>query len=321
MNAIVRYLEKELPRINEFLDAEIDKLDPIVQPAARHVMAAGGKRLRPILTILTARAFQATADVYPLACSLEFLHSATLLHDDILDDAALRRGQKAAHVSFGKGSTILTGDVLLALANKLVADYDIPRLNAVLAEAIMRTATGEVMEIANVRNTALTRDEYHEIITGKTAYLFQGACECGAILAGKGSKVERAAHDYGLNLGIAFQLVDDALDYVSPSDVMGKPSGGDLREGKITLPLIMYLEQLEAGHRDALLNKFVAGSFTEEEAKTIADEVADGGMTDATRAVAREYVAKAEKALEVFPDGEEKDILQSILEFVITREK
>lgn len=321
MNDILKYLEGELPRINAYLDEQAENLDPIVRPAVKHVLGAGGKRLRPLLTILCARSFSAEADLYPLACSLELLHSATLLHDDILDDAELRRGQEAAHVAFGRSTTILAGDVLLALANRLVADYGLPRLTAVLSQAIMLTVTGEMQEIANVRNTALTREEYIEIITGKTAYLFQAAAECGAILAGRGPEAEQAAYDYGLNLGIAFQLVDDALDYVSPSDVMGKPSGGDLKEGKMTWPLIAWLETLPEAERAEVLQKLTDDAFTDEDITRIADAVADGGHAEATRDMARSYVDKARTALDVFPEGPERSILASVLDFVIAREK
>lgn len=321
MNAIARYLQDELPRINAFLDAEAAKLDPVVRPAVEHVLGAGGKRLRPLLTILCARALKVETDLYPLACSLELLHSATLLHDDILDDADLRRGKVAAHLQFGKAGTILAGDVLLALANRLVADYGIPRLTAVLSEAIMRTATGEVMEIANVRNTALSEADYYEIITGKTAYLFQGACECGAILSGRGPEAEQAAHDYGLYLGIAFQLVDDALDYVSPSEVMGKPAGGDLREGKMTLPLLMYMQALPAAQREALAEKIKGETFGEGEIERIAADVVERGFAEQTRETARDYLQKAEQTLAYFPDGPEKDIMKDILSLVISRDK
>ncbi|WP_028587680.1 polyprenyl synthetase family protein [Desulfocurvus vexinensis] len=321
MNSIARYLQDELPRINAFLDAQTARLDPVVRPAAQHVLGAGGKRLRPLLALATARALGCAADPYPLACSLELLHSATLLHDDILDAAAMRRGRAAAHLEFGRTGTILAGDVLLALANRLVADYDIPRLNAVLAEAILRTVTGEIMEIASVRDTAMSQERYYEIITGKTAYLFQGACQCGAILAGCGEAAEQAAHDYGLNLGIAFQLVDDALDYVSPLEVTGKPSGGDLREGKMTLPLILYLRTLPPAGRQELEDRFTRGELDADAARQIADQVATSGCAEATRDAARGYAALAAQALETFPPGPERELLADILDLVLSRNK
>lgn len=321
MNDILQYLAGELPRINAFLDEQAAGLDPVVRPAAQHVLAAGGKRLRPLLTIVTARALGVGDEVYPLACSLELLHSATLLHDDILDDAALRRGRQTAHLAFGKSSTILAGDVLLALANKLVADYGIPRLTAVLSEAIMRTVTGEVMEIAHVRDTALTHEDYMRIITGKTAYLFQGACQCGAILAGADAGLERAAHDYGLHLGISFQLVDDALDYVSPAEVTGKPSGGDLREGKMTLPFISYLKTLPADEREAAKASFARGGLSDADIAEITATVEERGLVAEALDLAATHVGKAAEALSVFPECPEKGIMQSVLDYVIRRDK
>ena len=321
MNDILQYLQGELPKINVFLKEQAAELSPVVRPAVEHVLAAGGKRLRPLLTIATARALGVGDEVYPLACSLELLHSATLLHDDILDDAELRRGQQATHLAFGKSSAILAGDVLLALANRLVADYDIPRLTSVLSEAIMRTVTGEIVEIANVRNTELSHEQYVEIITGKTAYLFQGACQCGAILARADAEIEQAAHDYGLNLGIAFQLVDDALDYVSPSEVTGKPSGGDLREGKTTMPLIAYLENLEPEERMDVEAAFKAGTLSDDDIERITTEVVDNGLVEATLDEAVRYVDKARTALAAFPEGNEKRIMESVLGYVIRRDK
>ena len=236
---------KELPAINAAIQKEVDALPALVKPVAGHVMEAGGKRLRPMLTILFARALDFRGDnLHTLASSLEFLHSATLMHDDILDNADLRRGKPSAHTRFGITPTILAGDVLLALANEIVARTDIPALTSCISRAIMQTATGEIMEIAAIRNSGITRSEYIEIITGKTAYLIQSACEFGVIAAGGSERVRSAARDFGLNLGIAFQLVDDALDYTSRADTSGKPLGGDLREGKFTLPLLLYLESL-----------------------------------------------------------------------------
>ncbi|NJB68213.1 octaprenyl-diphosphate synthase [Desulfobaculum xiamenense] len=319
---IALYLERELPRINAFLQAETDRLDESVRPPIQHVLAAGGKRLRPLLTLLAARALGAEGDkAYPLACSLEMLHSATLLHDDILDEADLRRGRKSAHIVFGRSETILAGDVLLALANRLVADYGQPRLTAILSEAIMRTAAGEVKEIANVRNTELTNEAYLDIITGKTAYLFQAACECGAIIAGSGPEIEQAAHDYGLYLGIAFQLVDDALDYVSPSDVSGKPSGGDLREGKLTLPLIGYFNSLPADRRAELEARFRDNALSEVETAAILDEITRLGLADRTREAAGKYAERAREALRSFPDRPEREVLDAILHYVLARQK
>lgn len=322
MQDLSRYLEQELPAINSFISSEIAKLDPLVAPAAEHVLSAGGKRLRPMLTILCARAAGTPEqDVYPLACSLEFLHSATLLHDDILDGADLRRGKKAAHLVFTRTETVLAGDVLLALANKLVAGYGDPRLTACLSEAIMRTAAGEVAEIVNLRRRDPERQLYLDIITGKTACLMEAACATGAMLSGANEELVAAMASFGLNLGIAFQMVDDALDYTSPSHVSGKPAGGDLREGKLTLPLILYLDDMEPSKRQKFMDTLGSKDMIGPEIEQTLLEMENGGYATQVRNAAGHYVDNAAKALEPLPESVEKAILSQALSFVLTREK
>lgn len=322
MRALSAFIESELPAINGFLAQETEKLDMLVRPAAAHVLSAGGKRLRPVLAILCARALGLRGEtIYPLACSLEFLHSATLLHDDILDGAVLRRGKTAAHMVFSRTETVLAGDVLLALANMLVASYGDPRLTSCLSEAIMRTVIGEVAEIANTRDMDSSLETYLRIITGKTAYLIEASCMAGAMLAGASDELIQAVSDFGLNMGVAFQLVDDAMDYTSPSTVSGKPAGGDLREGKLTLPLIYYLETLSEERRQTLMAGISAKKLDEETFARLLEDVQSGPHTARARALAGEYADKAGKALAAFPDSEEKKLLACALDFTLHREK
>ena len=323
MNELINYLEQDLPRINEFIDAEIQHLDPSVQEVAQHVLGAGGKRLRPALTLITARCLEISPeiDLLPLACSLEFLHSATLLHDDILDGSAMRRGRPAAHITFGTRETVLAGDVLLALANNLAAKYGDARITGALAEAIMGTATGEIREIARARDTSLSGDEYLTIITEKTALLFKCACLGGALAAKADPNKIEAAGEYGLNLGIAFQLVDDALDYAESPDNTGKPKAGDLREGKMTLPLVMLLESLPESERREVEHGIAADSLDDEQIRSVLTKIAEGGFAEAAREEARNYAKKAGAALAVFPENRERKLLDQILDFVLTRKK
>jgi octaprenyl-diphosphate synthase len=318
-----RLLSEELPRIDAFLAEESARLDDLVRPVAEHVLAAGGKRFRPLLALLTARAagLDPAVNPYPLACSLEFLHTATLLHDDILDGAVLRRGQASTHTVFTKTETILAGDVMLALANQLVAEYGVPRLVACLSRAIMLTAQGEIAEIAASRQTDLHVDDYLAIITGKTAYLIEASTQAGAILAGADENLEQSAAELGLNLGIAFQLVDDALDYVAPSDISGKPAGGDLREGKLTLPLIAYLDGLDKDRRTELLADIKNRALDEQRITAIVEAVVDGGHAERARQRARDYVDKARKALAAFPESTSKELLDACCDFVLSRSK
>lgn len=313
---------KELPAINAAIQKEVEALPALVKPVAGHVMEAGGKRLRPMLTILFARALDFRGDnLHTLASSLEFLHSATLMHDDILDNADLRRGKPSAHTRFGITPTILAGDVLLALANEIVARTDIPALTSCISRAIMQTATGEIMEIAAIRNSGITRSEYIEIITGKTAYLIQSACEFGVIAAGGSERVRSAARDFGLNLGIAFQLVDDALDYTSRADTSGKPLGGDLREGKFTLPLLLYLESLPDDMRRITTQELTDVNLHPVRQDQIIAEITVQGFAERTRDAAKSYLALASQALAVIPECLEKTLLGAMIDFVLTRDK
>jgi octaprenyl-diphosphate synthase len=313
---------KELPAINAAIQKEIDALHPLVRPVAAHVMDAGGKRLRPMLTVLFARALGFREnDLHTLASALEFLHSATLMHDDILDNADTRRGRPAAHTEFGLTPTILAGDALLALANEIVARTGNAALTTCISQAIIQTATGEIMEIAAVRNAGISRAEYIEIITGKTAYLIQSACEFGVIAAGASERQRAAARAFGLNLGIAFQLVDDAMDYTSGAATSGKPLGGDLREGKFTLPLLFYIESLPEAERGDTIRKLTDADLAPAEQDRIISEVVTSGFADRTRDEAKSYLALASQALDVLPVCLEKTLLGAMIDFVLTRDK
>jgi len=322
MSDIADIISREVPAINRYLESATETLNPMVQPVVRHVLLAGGKRLRPLLTILTARAMGYRADdVYPLACSLEFLHSATLLHDDIVDGAKLRRGRESAHVRFGSTHTILAGDVLLALANRLVADYDNPELTKLLSEALLQTATGEILEIAHLRDVDLPLSTYFSIITGKTAYLIQAACQCGAVLAGASPELIQAAADLGHHIGVAFQLVDDALDYTSPATISGKPTGGDLKEGKVTLPLLLYLQGLPFEERRRLAEDFRQDQLSAEDIEYLRGNVVAGGHAEKTREMAGESLAKAQAALAKFPPSPEAELIGDVLAPMLARDK
>jgi octaprenyl-diphosphate synthase len=322
MKELKEYLALEILPVEQAIREQLTGLDPLVKPLAEHVMLAGGKRLRPILCILCARSFGYHGDgVYPLAAAIEFLHSATLLHDDILDNATLRRGRTAAHLEFGVPQTILAGDVLLALANKMVAAYGNPELMRSVSEAIIQTASGEVLELARIGNPLIGREDYFRIVTGKTAWLISAATECGAILAGCRAEAVDAACRFGLNLGIAFQLVDDALDFSAPEEVSGKPRGGDLREGKFTLPLLLYLDSLDHASRAEFAARITGRSLDEQAVRSILSLIERHGCVERTKEFAREYLDTARKALTSFPEGEERTLLEMVLKYVRNREK
>ncbi len=320
MSKLKDFITAELPKINLVLQKELEVLNPLVKEVGEHVLMAGGKRLRPMLTILLSKCLGNTGeDIYPLACSLEFLHSATLIHDDILDDADLRRGRKAAHLIFGVKRAVLAGDALLALANMIVARYDIPSMNFCVAEAILKTASGEIQEIDNLRNPKMDQSTYLEIVTGKTAFLIQAACACGAMVSGVSRNVQSRASSFGMNLGIAFQLVDDALDYAVSTHLLGKPHGNDIREGKITLPLIMFLESLPEQERQALLHKIAHNSLDKAEIEGIISSIQKAGLERRVRQEADFYLKKAINSLLTFPASQERDLMEEMVELVRTR--
>ncbi|MCG8532157.1 MAG: polyprenyl synthetase family protein [Desulfovibrionales bacterium] len=320
MHELLEYLTAQQPKINATLAAETAELNTLVQPVVSHVLTAGGKRLRPLLTLLVAAALgHDNDDTYPLACSVELLHSATLLHDDIIDDASLRRGKPAAHTLFGNTKTVLAGDVLLAQANLIVARYDNARLTQCIAQAIVETATGEIAEIEFLNSTQHPEETYIDIIKGKTAFLLQASCIMGAIHAGGTDTQINAASDFGMNLGIAFQIVDDALDFAVSTKDIGKPVAGDLREGKLTPPLHMYLNSLQGTAREAFVAKFESSTFTEEDVTTIAAAIRELGLDAKTRELANSYLEKAAHALQVLPECPERTILFQTLEYVKSR--
>ncbi|MGL1861009.1 MAG: polyprenyl synthetase family protein [Pseudodesulfovibrio sp.] len=322
MNDLLRYFQRELPGINDFLDAEADQLNGLVKDVAKHILGSGGKRIRPLLTLLFARTMGYTKDdFHAIACSLELLHSATLLHDDYLDDADMRRGKEAAHIVFGRTETILAGDALLALANQMGARYGKAHLSWLLAKGIMETAIGEIEEIQFSKNPSLDRERYMEIIIGKTARLIECACRCGVALAGGTPEQEDAAGEYGLNLGIAFQLVDDALDYASPTSETGKPEGGDLKEGKVTLPLILLMEDSDGAGTEVLMEALGECSLTGDQCESILSQIKEGRYSEKTRDEAAAYVEKAKACLDGFPPGEEVTVLKQAADFVLTRTK
>jgi octaprenyl-diphosphate synthase len=283
------------------------------------VLHAGGKRLRPFLTLLTGRALGCRNEgLFALGAAVEMLHAATLLHDDILDDANLRRGKLAAHKVFALSKVLLAGDAMLAKAISIVSAFGDTRLVECVSEAVMRTAEGEIAEFDYLRNPDLSEADYVAIITGKTAWLLRASCELGAILSGVEAPLARSASNFGLELGIAFQIVDDALDF-SPASGTGKPMGGDLKEGKVTPPLLLYLASLGPEEAAAFKRDFVANAFHPEQLEIIGKRIYAGGFATRAREAAETHLAAAMAALHEFPASEERLALEQMLTYVLLR--
>ncbi|NCC24307.1 MAG: polyprenyl synthetase family protein [Deltaproteobacteria bacterium] len=322
MKELKAYLLREKEPIEASIRQALAGLHPLVRPVAEHVLLAGGKRLRPLLVILSARAGGYDGpDLHALAAALELFHSATLIHDDILDHAETRRGQASTHLEFGLTESVLAGDVLLALANRIVARTGNPALTECVSEAIQETAVGEMLEIAQGRIPDFSEDDYLKIIIGKTAFLIQAAAEFGAILAGRDDQARAAAREFGRHVGIAFQLVDDALDFEADSEHLGKPAGTDLREGKLTLPAILYLKTLESEVRNELVAEITSRRLDHQTLGSLADAIDKGGFSGKTRTQAEEYIAVALKALPAFASGSEARILAQMAQYITTRQR
>ena len=315
------YLDSEIELINAEIQRSIRNLPPYLYDIAAYTALSGGKRIRPILTLASARLFGIQGqELYGLSVIPELIHVATLLHDDVLDHAKMRRGRPAAHIIFGAAPAILAGDALLALANHMAASYGSSRIMQCVSEAVIMTAEGEAHEMKRQHCAYCDNREYVDIVTGKTGWLIRCACRLGTLYAGAADKDVERLSEFGLNLGIAFQLIDDALDFADENET-GKPTAGDLQEGKFTPPLMMYADSLQNHHADEFLNKFKHGSFTQEELKAIAGEIRKKGFDEATRALAGEYLGKAASCLEGMPSCFERNVFFDALEYVRARKK
>ena len=321
MQELVRALQREQPRFNAELQGHLDRMSPLARPAAAHVLHAGGKRLRPMLTLLTGRALGCEhEDLYTLGLAVEILHAATLLHDDILDNAALRRGRAAAHTLFGTAPVILAGDIMLAKALLMVSSLGDARMTACISEAVMRTVEGEMQEFDSLRDLDCGQAGYESIITGKTAWMLRASCELGALRAAASVEQVAAAASFGLELGVAFQMVDDALDFY-PEEKTGKPTGGDLREGKVTPPLILYLQSLPQKEQADFRKRFTANGLSVAEQDAVVKAIYSGGFANKTRDLAAIRLEKARAALRTLPDTTDRALLEQSVNFVLHREQ
>lgn len=311
------WLEAEGGRINRILQQELTELPKPAQPVLAHILNAGGKRLRPLLLLLIANLLgNKRDDMYRLASSMEMLHAATLLHDDVLDNSDRRRGKASAHIVFNVCSAILGGDALLAHGNAIVASFGKPELVMCFSKATAGTAAGEILEMSSLRNPEQDLSQYLEIAKGKTACLIAQSCAMGALAADADERVTEKCECYGENLGIAFQIVDDALDF-APQSQTGKPRGGDLREGKMTPPILFYRASLVPSERKKFDSAFSSGIFSPGQFDEICADCA--AFIQPAMLLADTFLDKARSALVSLPDGTQKDILNQIVNYVRLR--
>ena len=310
----------DLDLVNQLILQRMDSPVTLIPQLAGHIVAAGGKRLRPMLTLISARLCGHDGRRHiGLAASIEFIHTATLLHDDVVDDSDLRRGLATASSIWGNKASVLVGDFLFSRAFQLMVEDGSLKVLDILSRASATIAEGEVGQLVTANDTETSESAYLEVISAKTAKLFAAACRVGAVVADRPAVEEEALDSYGQNLGIAFQLIDDVLDYSASEAALGKSIGDDFRDGKMTLPVVLAFRR--GGDRE---RAFWSRTMERQELEdsdldhAIALMNRHGALTD-TVARARHYGAIARDALGIFPDSREKQLLKELIDFTVER--
>jgi len=312
-------VREDLARVDQVILANIDSGVPLIPKLARHIIAAGGKRLRPALTLLSAKlcGYSGQRHIHLAAC-VEFIHTATLLHDDVVDESVLRRGNATANDVWGNKASVLVGDFLLSRAFQLMVSDGSLQVLKILSDASAVIAQGEVLQLSTANNPETTQEQYLEVITAKTATLFSAACELGAVVSERHEEEERL-RKAGLDLGIAFQIMDDALDYAASQATLGKTVGDDFREGKITLPVIFAYERGNAKEQAFWKRTLEAQDMRDGDLDHAIDIINKHQSISESIALAETYCDSARAQLAHFPAGAEKDALLETIDFCTQR--
>ncbi|KAF0218613.1 MAG: octaprenyl-diphosphate [Geobacteraceae bacterium] len=322
MHAALALIGEDLKNVELQFKEDLQSDVPLIRKVGEYVLSSGGKRIRPALLLLAAKLCGYQGDRHvPLASVIEFIHTATLLHDDVVDNANLRRGIASANTLWGNEASVLVGDFLFSKSFSLmVANGDLKVLQ-VLSNATTIIAEGEVLQLVCTSDLDLNEERYIEVVKCKTAILLSAACQAGAVLGKAFPEREDALRDFGMGLGIAFQLMDDTLDYVASEEQFGKSIGHDLEEGKITLPLIHTLKQCTPDERSKIADVIEKDLLEKEDFQTVFDLVHKYGGIDYTIAAAKEYIVRSKVPLEIFEDSQEKAALIDLADYVVTRER
>ncbi len=320
LKPLLDIVTEDMEGINRIiLDKAISDVDMIPE-LAHHLIDSGGKRLRPMLTIAAAKLIGFKGDGHiRVAAAVEFMHTATLLHDDVVDESNVRRGKRAARMIWGNQASVLVGDFLLGQAFRMLVDVGSLPVLRILSNAAAVIAEGEVMQLAAAKNTSTTEDAYLAIIDAKTAALFSGAAESGAAIADRPAQELDALRSYGKNLGIAFQLVDDALDYSGDAMRLGKSVGDDFREGKITLPVILSYRRGTDEERAFWNRTIAAGEIGDGDLEHAIHLMKKHKAIEATLERARTYGGIARDALGVFPNSKVREAMREVITFCVNR--
>jgi octaprenyl-diphosphate synthase len=291
----------------------------LVHAVGEHIVGGGGKRLRPMLHVLAARAAGYSGEAHvQLAAIVEFIHTATLLHDDVVDGSDLRRGRKTANALWGNAASVLVGDFLYSRAFQLMVELDRMRVMGILADTTNAIAEGEVLQLLNLGNPDIDEAAYLRVIERKTAVLFAAATQLGAVLAGLPEKQERALREYGMQLGFAFQIADDLLDYVSDAQTLGKNIGDDLAEGKPTLPLIYAIERATPAQAETLRHALSSERLSSLQA--IVQAIRESGAVARVRERAQAHADAAREALTMLPSSRWRDALDAVAVYAVERD-
>ena len=300
--AVLELVAPDMAQVDHVIAQRLDSGVPLVAEVARYIISAGGKRLRPVLLLLTCGALGYTGNQrYNLAAVVEFIHTATLLHDDVVDESTLRRGRPTANERFGNPASVLVGDFLYSRAFQMMLSADSMRVMQILADATNVIAEGEVLQLMNMHDASLNEEGYLRVIRSKTAKLFEASARLGPILAGSAPEIETACAHYGQALGTAFQVIDDVLDYDGNSIEMGKNLGDDLREGKATLPLILAMQRGTPEQSRTVREAIETGNL--DRLSDIVAIVRDTGALATTRSAAAAEAQRAIDATMQLPDN------------------
>lgn len=324
MQKALQLLNDDMARVEAQFRQDLTSEVALIRKVGEYVLASGGKRVRPMLLLLCARMAGYQGDYQiGLASVVEFIHTATLLHDDVVDSAVLRRGNASANAVWGNEASVLVGDFLFAKSFSIMVRGGNIKVLQILSDATTMMAEGEVLQLISTCDLDLTEERYITVVRNKTAVLIAAACQCGGVLGGISAEQEEALHECGMHLGIAFQFMDDALDYVAEEAEFGKARGQDLAEGKMTLPLIHTLRNCNAEERQRVADiiEQEEGALGDAEIAFVVNLIERCDGIDYTRRRAQELVEKAKLCLAVFPDSVEKTALFELADYVVSRRK
>jgi len=321
LKEIVQLVEEDLAKVEDFFEEQVRSDIPLIAEVGRYIRDGGGKRIRPALLLLSCRlnGYRGERAIL-LAAVVEFIHTATLLHDDIIDEATMRRGRRSVNSRWGNDLTVLLGDFLYTKSMAMALSQDNLRILRLLSDVTLRMIEGEILEIQRCADLGVSVDDHMDIIRRKTADLFSACLRIGAMLADAPEAKEQALSSYGLNLGLCFQMVDDVLDFTADEKVLGKPVANDLREGKLTLPTIFALQRTGAQGLEKIKTVLDDRGFARVSAQDIARLVRDSGALDESRALAEKYAEAARRDLLAFERSPYREALGVLPDFILARD-